>query len=84
MSVIQISAIELQKKLEQDVKPLLLDVRETYEYEYVCIQGSHHIPMDLIPQKLEEIDNNVDCVVISHHGVRSQHVATFLVSSGYS
>lgn len=84
MSIIQISATELKTKLELGSKPLLLDVREADEFEYTHIEGSLHIPMNQIPQKLEQIDSNVECIVICHHGIRSQYVASFLVSAGYT
>mgnify|MGYP000350112077 FL=1 len=82
MSVIQISAKALQEKITGDVKPLLLDVRELNEFEYARIEGSLHIPLNQIPQRMDEIDRTVDCVVICHHGVRSQQAADFLVHSG--
>lgn len=82
MSVIQISAKDLYKKISGDVKPLLLDVRELNEFEYARIEGSLHIPLNQIPQRINEIDGAVDCVVICHHGMRSQQAADFLVHSG--
>jgi len=82
MSVIQISASDLQKKLMADVKPVLLDVREVNEFEFAHIAGSQHIPLSQIQQRMNEIDSTLECVVICHHGMRSQQVATFLVNSG--
>ena len=82
MSVIQISAKELQLKLQEDTRPLLLDVRELHEYEFAKIDGSLHIPMNQVPQRLSEIDVSSGCAVICHHGMRSQQVAAFLVHSG--
>ena len=84
MSVIQISAKELQKKLQGDEKPLLLDVREPHEFEFSYIEGSQLIPLNQIPQRMNEIGVSTDCVVICHHGVRSQQAAAFLVHSGFS
>jgi len=84
MSVIQISAKGLRNILQKEIKPLLLDVRENNEFEYAHIKGSQHIPMDQIPDKLNEIDSDAACVVICHHGIRSQYVASFLVHSGFS
>ncbi len=84
MSVIQISAKELQQKLQEEVTPLLLDVREPHEFVYAHIAGSHHIPLNQIPQRMNEIDDNVDCIVICHHGIRSQQAADFLVHSGFT
>ncbi len=82
MSVIQLSAIELQKKLAGDVKPLLLDVRELNEFQYTRIEGSKLIPMGEIAQRINEIDSTDGCVIICHHGIRSQQVAAYLVQAG--
>lgn len=84
MPIKQISALELQEKLQTDFAPLLLDVREPNEYEFCSIKGSHHIPMNSVPERLNEIDKEKDCVVICHHGRRSQQVANFLEQAGYS
>lgn len=84
MSVIEISALNLQKRLQNKVTLLLLDVREQHEFEYAHIEGSQHIPLGQIPQRIAEIDSSHECVVICHHGIRSQQAATFLVNSGFT
>ena len=84
MPVIQLSAKDLQKKLASDVKPLLLDVREPDEFQYTCIEGSQLIPIGQISQRMNEIDSTNGCVVICHHGIRSQQVAAYLVRAGLS
>jgi rhodanese-related sulfurtransferase len=84
MSVIQLSARELQNKLAGDVKPLLLDVREPDEFEFTHIAGSKLIPLNLITQRMSEIDSSEGCVVICHHGIRSQQAAAYLVRAGLS
>ena len=82
MSVIQISAKQLMLKLQASVKPFLVDVRELDEFEFACIEGSLHIPLNQIPQRINEIDSSKACVLICHHGVRSQQAGEFLVHSG--
>ncbi len=84
MSVTQISAKELQNKIQLDSNLLLLDVREPYEYEFAFIEGSLNIPMQEIAQRLNEIHVSTGCAVICHHGIRSNHVAEFLVHAGFS
>ena len=65
-------------------KPLLLDVREPWEWERARIHGSQHIPMRQVPARLEEIDPQREVVAICHHGGRSQQVAMFLEKNGFS
>lgn len=63
-------------------KPLLLDVREPWEFERCHIAGAVSLPMNGIPARLAELPRDRDIVVICHHGVRSFHVARFLEHNG--
>jgi rhodanese-related sulfurtransferase len=65
-------------------KPLLLDVRERWEYEKAHITGSQLVPMGEIPGRLAEIDEAQDVVAFCHHGGRSMQVAVFLEKNGFS
>ncbi len=58
-------------------KPVLLDVREPWEFQTCRIDGSFNIPMNTIPGKLSELDAAQPIVCICHHGVRSKQVAFF-------
>ncbi|AXT48806.1 rhodanese-like domain-containing protein [Chromobacterium rhizoryzae] len=62
--------------------PVLLDVREAWEVQLCMIPGSLHIPMNLIPLRMSELPDAL-IVVICHHGVRSAHVARFLLDAGF-
>jgi rhodanese-related sulfurtransferase len=73
----RIDAAQLAEQLEQE-DPLLLDVREPWEFEICHIDGSINIPMGQIPQQLEQLRTANEVVVICHHGVRSQQVISFL------
>lgn len=79
----QISASELQQKIQQQEPLLLLDVRENNEFEFVHIKDSLHIPLNQIPARMAEISYEGECVVICHHGVRSQQALNFLSNSGF-
>jgi rhodanese-related sulfurtransferase len=65
-------------------KPLLLDVREPWEWQAARIEGSQHIPMREVPARLGEIDRGQEVVAICHHGGRSQQVAMFLEKNGFA
>lgn len=72
-----LSAPELAAQLETaDLR--LIDVREPWEFEICYIPGSVNIPMGQIPQQVDAFDDDVDTVVICHHGIRSRHVIHFL------
>jgi len=63
--------------------PLLLDVREAWEFHTCRIEGALHVPMNEVPRRLAELDASAGVVAICHHGVRSLHVARFLVQQGF-
>ncbi len=65
-------------------KPVLLDVREPWEYERARISGAQLVPMREVPARLEEIDPAREVVAICHHGGRSAQVALFLERNGYN
>ena len=71
------SAAELSAYLQQ-ATPLLLDVREPWEFDICHIEGSNNLPMGQIPQRVTELPDSGEIVVICHHGVRSQQVIHFL------
>src|SRR5574341_888675 len=65
-------------------KPLLLDVREPWEWQTARIAGAQHIPMREVPACFAELDPDNDVVAICHHGGRSLQVATFLEKNGFA
>jgi rhodanese-related sulfurtransferase len=64
--------------------PVLLDVREPWEYQTCRIEGSTLAPMNTIPARAQEFDPETETVVICHHGMRSLQVALFLERNGFS
>ena len=74
---------ELAAYLENQ-QPLLLDVREPWEYNICHLDGSQLLPMGQIQQKLEQLDPQRETVVICHHGIRSRQVAMYLEYQGFS
>lgn len=82
----QLRARQLAEWLADKTRPapVLLDVRESWEYELCRLENSHHIPMNLVPLRCEEINPSQEIVVICHHGGRSMQVAMFLERKGFS
>lgn len=81
-----ITAPELAARLADASReqPLVLDVREDWEYETCHIAGSTQIPMNLIPIRVNELDDDREIVCVCHHGARSMQVAAFLERNGFS
>jgi rhodanese-related sulfurtransferase len=79
------SPSQLQQYLaDKDEPPLLLDVREPWEFERCHIEGSELVPMRELAAKLPELDPQREIVVICHHGIRSRHVGMQLEHLGFT
>lgn len=83
MSLPEITCTELQAELAAGKPLVLLDVREEDELQLSRLDGITHIPMNLIPQRLAELDPNSDFVVICRVGARSGRVTEYLLSQGF-
>ena len=80
-----VSATELSNWLADKGRkaPVLLDVREPWETQICCIDGSELVPMRALPARLHELDPADPIVCICHHGGRSAHVTIFLARQGF-
>ena len=82
----QISAVQLAEWLADASRPapLLLDVRQPWEFETCHIEGARLLPMQAVPQQLTQLDPAAPIVCICHHGARSLQVAAFLEHHGFT
>lgn len=83
MPINQWSPQQLQQGLQEDRPLLLLDVREPNEFAYARIEGSQLLPLQQLPERLDELDADQDIVVICHHGMRSMQACMFLQEAGF-
>jgi rhodanese-related sulfurtransferase len=81
-----ITAPELASRLSDPAqeKPVLLDVREPWEYQRCHLEGSTLMTMNTIPARIDDLDEDAEIVCICHHGARSMQVAAFLERNGFS
>ena len=86
MPVQQITPRQLRDWLDDESrsKPILLDVREDWEVKICSIEGSLSIPMNSLPRSSSSLSQDVDTVVICHHGGRSLQSALFLERNGFT
>lgn len=63
---------------------ILLDVREPHELDAANLPGALHVPLRDIPNRLNELDPGAEIAVLCHHGGRSEVVADFLRSRGFT
>jgi len=75
------------EKMKAHGRPVVLDVREPHELERASIQADGfdllHIPMGVVPPRLNELDPSRPVACMCHHGGRSMRVAQFLEYQGF-
>jgi rhodanese-related sulfurtransferase len=80
----EFNAAQLKEYLDScNEQPLLIDVRQPWEFDICKIENSVLIPMAQIPDEMESLDKNRETVVICHHGIRSRRVAQYLEHYGF-
>ena len=66
------------------VAPVLVDVREPWEFDFCRIDGSLSVPLSTLPARLAELPVEGELVLVCHHGARSQHAAQWLAQNGFA
>ncbi len=74
---------EVQQVLAKDKKVVLLDVRESHEYDIVHIEGSKLIPLSELHLRTNELDTADTIVTYCHHGQRSLQAIKTLEYFGF-
>ena len=75
---------ELKKRLDAGEKPVLLDVREPWEFSICKIEGSVNISMSEPEKLISELNANDEIIAICHHGMRSFQVCNYLENNGFN
>lgn len=86
----RVSPTQLNDWLAQhqgDVLPLVLDVREPWEFQtaHVTPEGFEllNLPIGQIPSQLTQLDPERPTACLCHHGMRSMQVAMFLAQHDF-
>ena len=80
----EISAREAANALKGSEPPLVLDIREQWEWDVAHIDGSQHIPLGQLPRRIAEVDTRREIVTVCHHGMRSLSARELLKGAGFS
>ena len=83
MTIREITPTELQQLLAGENPPSLIDVREEGEAAICAIDGSTLIPMNSLPQRLQEIPRDRPVALYCHAGMRSMMAGQWLSQQGY-
>jgi rhodanese-related sulfurtransferase len=82
---LEISCVEVKRRLDAGEKLHLIDVREPQEHAIARIEGADLIPMRSVPGELQTLEARADTaplIVFCHHGVRSLNVVNWLRQQG--
>lgn len=74
---------EVQRRLEQGEKLLIVDVREPDEWASGHIPGAKHIPLGSILQRHKELDPEQEYIIVCRSGGRSSVACEQLEELGY-
>ncbi|HMQ49413.1 MAG TPA: rhodanese-like domain-containing protein [Saprospiraceae bacterium] len=71
------------KKIISQQEPVIVDVRETFEFSMGHVDGAINIPLGLIPLRFEELQKmNKPLFMYCRSGGRSGQATAFLKSKG--
>lgn len=78
-----IEPADLVTRLRDRDAPVLLDVRETWEWDLARIPPARLLPLGELETSLASLDTNREMVVYCHHGVRSRMAVSWLRMQGF-
>ena len=78
-----ISVRHLEDMRKSGEEHTLLDIREEEELAISSIDGAVHIPMNTLPENLDQLTKDHPIVVMCHVGGRSAQVCDWLNSNGF-
>ena len=79
----EITPRELAERIRAGEAPLLLDVREPYEWSIARLPEARLIPLDALPDGVSALDPSAETVVYCHHGIRSAAAVAWLRERGF-
>jgi sulfur-carrier protein adenylyltransferase/sulfurtransferase len=80
----EITASELKDRFGHNGGPVLLDVREPFEFEIAHLPNARLIPLGELPARLTELDGRAEIVTYCHHGIRSRRAMELLKGAGFA
>jgi len=75
---------ELKQWKDEGREVTILDVRTPQEWEIARIEGSTLIPLQELPDRMNELDPAATMAVLCHHGPRSFQAVRFLRQMGFA
>ena len=82
MFVKEIEADALQSRMRAGDDIVLFDIRSEAEVAQGVLPDSEHLPMHLIPLRMNDLPKDKDVVLYCRSGARSYHACNFLAQQG--
>ncbi|TFB15093.1 rhodanese-like domain-containing protein [Filobacillus milosensis] len=79
----EIQPNDVKNLLDNNENLSLIDVREEEEVAEGKIPGAKHIPLGEIHERLDEIDENTEHIMVCRSGGRSGKATDYLMTKGY-
>jgi len=79
-----VNAAELNEKLKQPKRPLVLDVRQPEEFRTGHIVSAKLIPLGELKRRINELPKDKEIAVICASGNRSRSATKILLRAGYN
>lgn len=79
-----IGATELNDRLKNGKRPIVIDVRQPDEYRTGHILGAKLIPLNKLNSRMEELPQNREIVCVCASGNRSSSATRMLVKAGFN
>jgi rhodanese-related sulfurtransferase len=83
MMIKEIDASDLQARIAKGDDFALLDIRSDGELAQGMLPNAEHLPMHLIPLRLDELPKDKEVILYCHSGARSYHACAYLIQQGY-
>jgi rhodanese-related sulfurtransferase len=81
--ITEITPTELKSRLENGNHMIVVDMRQTWEYQLGHIPGAKHMFIQEIPARVNELPKDVDIVFQCWHGNTSQGACGFAIENGW-
>lgn len=79
-----LNSLELNERLKNGRRPLVIDVRQPEEYRRGHISGAKLIPLDKLNRRMKELPQNREIIAVCASGNRSGSATRMLVKAGFN
>ncbi|MBL3599231.1 MAG: sulfurtransferase [gamma proteobacterium endosymbiont of Lamellibrachia anaximandri] len=79
----EIDSSDLQARISEGDDFYLLDIRSAGEVAQGMLPDSDHMPMHVIPLRMDELPRDKDVILYCHSGARSYHACAYLLQQGF-